>query len=88
MNIKLNSGLLIQKVVDEVVILEPDSGDYYTLNATGAIMLEMLQQGNSIGEISKQMSAEFDASASDIEHDLKQLLADLERNGLAHSEDA
>ena len=59
MNIALNNGLLIQKVVDEIVILEPDSGDYYTLNETGAMMLEQLQLGKSIPQICSHISQNF-----------------------------
>lgn len=83
MNVKLNEGLLIQKVVDEIVILEPESGDYYTLNETGAIMLENLQQGKTVAEISAVMSAEFNVDTQAIEQDLSELLNELEKSGLA-----
>ncbi|MCF2949907.1 HPr-rel-A system PqqD family peptide chaperone [Paraglaciecola aquimarina] len=88
MNIKLNDGLLIQKVVDEVVILEPETGDYYTLNETGALMLEGLQQGKDITEIAQDLSRKFSVDNQEIKQDLYQLLTELEKNGLAHNQDA
>ncbi|WP_158971115.1 PqqD family protein [Paraglaciecola sp. L3A3] len=88
MHIKLNQGLLIQKVVDEIVILEPESGDYYTLNETGAMMLEGLQEGKAMSEITGMISAKFNIATKDVENDLIQLLIDLERNGLAQTVDA
>lgn len=88
MNIKLNEGLLIQKVVDEVVILEPETGDYYTLNETGAMMLEGLQQGKPVTEITQNISNEFSVDLQYIEQDFNNLLVALEKNGLAHNQDA
>lgn len=88
MNIALNTGLLIQKVVDEIVILEPESGDYYTLNETGAAMLEQLQQGKTTAEITQYISQTFDVGAVEVEQDFNNLLMALEKNGLAHNQDA
>ncbi|MBU3005770.1 PqqD family protein [Paraglaciecola arctica] len=84
MNIALKEGLLIQKVVDEIVILEPESGDYYTLNEMGAIMLEQLQQGQSVDEITVKISQAFDVKETAVKQDFTHLLTELQKHGLAH----
>jgi PqqD family protein of HPr-rel-A system len=88
MNIVLKEGLLIQKVVDEVVLLEPDSGDYYTLNEMGALMLEYVQKGQSMAEIVTNIQQQFNATAEEIEQDLNNLLNELQNCGLAQLKDA
>jgi PqqD family protein of HPr-rel-A system len=87
MALVLKEGLLIQKVVDEVVILEPESGDYYTLNEMGALMLESLQKGLSSSDIADKLSKEFTVEASQVKQDLHQLLIDLSECGLAQLQD-
>lgn len=84
MNITLNTGLLIQKVVDEIVILEPESGNYFTLNETGAIMLEQLQNGKTLSEITQHISQTFNVTEQEVAQDFTQLLTELEQQGLAH----
>lgn len=87
MNIQLKEGLLIQKVVDEVVVLEPISGDYYTLNEVGALMIESMQSGMSVAETTTKICSLFDVSREQVEGDLNFLLKELEQSGLAHKVD-
>lgn len=88
MNVVLKQGLLIQKVVDEIVVLEPESGDYYTLNEMGALMLEYVQQGQSVAELVVSIGQKFNAPADEIEQDLHDLLDALLQCGLAQQKDA
>ena len=84
MELVLKEGLLIQKVVDELVILEPQSGDYFTLNNMGALMLEKLQAGQSTAQIAEQISSEYAVDSAQVEQDLKELLSQLALVDLAH----
>jgi hypothetical protein len=77
MELVLKEGLLIQKVVDELVILEPQSGDYFTLNNMGALMLEKLQAGQSTEQIAEHISAEYAVDSAQVSLDLKALLEQL-----------
>ena len=88
MNIVLKEGLLIQKVVDEIVVLEPESGDYYTLNEMGALMLDSVQKGQSMAELVSTIQQTFNASAEEIQQDLQNLLNELRNCGLAQLKDA
>jgi hypothetical protein len=88
MQLVLKDGLLIQKVVDEMVILEPQTGDYFTLNNIGALMLEKLQAGLSSAQVADTISAEYDVSAQQVAQDLAELLSHLQQAGLAQQQDA
>lgn len=88
MNVVLKEGLLIQKVVDEIVVLEPESGDYYTLNEMGALMLEYVQSGHSLADMVTNIQQTFNVSAKEIETDLHNLLSELQHCGLAQLKDA
>jgi RNase adaptor protein for sRNA GlmZ degradation len=88
MQLVLKDGLLIQKVVDEMVILEPQTGDYFTLNNIGALMLEKLQAGLSSAQVADTISAEYDVSAQQVAQDLAELLSQLQQAGLAQQQDA
>jgi hypothetical protein len=88
MNVVLKQGLLIQKVVDEIVLLEPESGDYYTLNEMGALMLEYVQKGQTETEVISHIQQTFNATAEEIKQDLQNLLNELQHCGLAHLKDA
>jgi hypothetical protein len=87
MQLVLKDGLLIQKVVDEMVILEPQSGDYFTLNSIGALMLEQLQAGVSAEQVAQAISDEYDVSVEQVAQDLIDLLTHLEQAGLAQKAD-
>jgi hypothetical protein len=88
MNVVLKEGLLIQKVVDEIVVLEPESGDYYTLNEMGALMLEYVQSGHSVTDMVTSIQQTFNVSAKEVETDLHNLLSELQHCGLAQLKDA
>lgn len=87
-NYNLKEGLLIQNVLDEMVILEPESGEYYTLNSVGALMMSMAQKGMDQQEIVSIICEEYDADETVVMNDLVSLYQDLEQHGLAQkSED-
>lgn len=83
MQYKLKPELLLQKVGEEMVLLEPESGNYFTLNAVGAEMLEKLHQGMSVEQISQDISDIYDVSTQQAAEDFTALLVELERENLA-----
>ncbi|MFS1704470.1 PqqD family protein [Aestuariibacter sp. GS-14] len=82
---QLKPELLLQKVADEMVLLEPESGEYYTLNNVGADMLEQLQQGKSAKQIAQYIADIYDVSAQQAESDFNVLMADLVQADLAEA---
>ena len=79
---KLKSDVLAQKVVDEMVILEPENGEYFTVNGPGSDMIALLEEGKSEDEVVAAMTEKFAVEAAVVRADYKQLLAQLEAQGL------
>lgn len=82
---QLKPELLLQKVADEMVLLEPESGEYFTLNNVGADMLEQLQQGKSAQQIAQYIADIYDVSAEQAEQDFQVLMNDLVQADLAEA---
>lgn len=74
--------LLLQSVADEKVILDPASGYYYTLDAVGSRMIDLLRTTNSIAQTVAGVVAEFDVSAETSREDLMALLEQMAEHGL------
>ena len=83
----LKADLLIQKVASEMVLLEPDSGNYFTLNPVAAKMVELLQDGNDLSQIAKLISDEYDVSESEALEDAEELMQQLVKEQLAEVTD-
>jgi hypothetical protein len=78
-------SLLLQAVADETVILDPATGNYFTLNATGTRMLQVFREAGDVEEAVVQLATEFDAPPDVLRGDLVGLLDQLVREGLAQA---
>jgi len=79
---KIQDDLLLQKVVDEMVILDPESGNYFSLDEVGSRMIELFRETGSVAEVVKAMAQEYKAIDSDIESDMITLLDEMVRHGV------
>lgn len=74
--------LLLQAVSDEKVILDPDSGNYYTLDVVGAKMIDLLCESGSIEKTISGIVAEYAVSEESAHTDLIELLEKMTEHGL------
>ncbi len=79
---KIQDDLLLQKVMDEMVILDPESGNYFSLDEIGSRMIELFRETGSVAEVVKTMAQEYKAIDSDIESDMITLLDEMVRHGV------
>ena len=79
---KLKQDVLAQKVLDEMVILEPETGEYFTLNGVGTDMVKMLEQGSSEDDIILAITSKFDVTEQEVREDYRNLLKQLIEQGL------
>ena len=79
---QLADDVLFQKVGDETVILEPETGEYYTLNAVGTFMVEQFQQGGSKAEVIELVLNAFEVKEAEVKQDVEELLAQMLKQGL------
>lgn len=79
---KLADNVLFQKVAEETVILEPETGEYYTLNAIGTFIVEQFQQGHSKADVIKVVLDRYEATEGEVEQDIDTLLTQMLKQGL------
>jgi hypothetical protein len=74
--------ILAQVAGDTVVLLTPDSGEYFTLNEVGGRIWELADGTRSVEEIAAVLIEEFEASLDEVRADALDLLEQLSEEGL------
>jgi hypothetical protein len=69
--------VLAQTVGETVVLLTPDSGEYFTLNEVGGRIWGLSDGNRTVAEIAALVSDEYDAPIEQIQADALELLAEL-----------
>ncbi len=73
----------VQRLIAEECLLIPlrrlltDANSIYVLNETGATVWQRLDGGRSLGEIRRDLLAEYDVSTEQLDRDLHELITDL-----------
>ncbi len=78
----IKTNLLLQAVADETVILDPITGNYYTLDTVGTRMVELLQETGSIDAVVAGIVAEYESVDTIVRSDLQELLEAMAEHGL------
>ena len=84
--IRRRSAVLSQQLDDEVVLMDPASGQYYTLNEVGRRIWELAAGTPTLGEIHRQLLDEYQVDGEVLWRDLVKLVDHLEAEGLASVE--
>ncbi|MGV2870729.1 PqqD family protein [Colwellia sp. E150_009] len=79
---QLAENVLFQKVAEETVILEPNTGEYYTLNAIGTFMVELLQAGRTQAEVINTVLEKYQVEQAEVTQDLEALVTQMLNQGL------
>ncbi|MFM6133918.1 MAG: PqqD family protein [Cuspidothrix sp.] len=80
---KINVPKVVHEMIEgEVVIVNLEGGDYYSLVTVGADIWEKLARGLSRGEILAEMVNSYDSSSETITTAVNNLIAELERENL------
>ena len=86
--IALNARIVVsdqvvhQKVDDEMVLLQLDTGVYHGLGPTGTRFWELLLEEESLQRVFDRMSMEYDVSASQLQDDILRLAEELHTHKL------
>jgi hypothetical protein len=75
--------LIVQRLLDETVVLDPAAGTYVRLNPAGRFIWERLDGGRSIEELARALAGEFGIDASRAHEDVSAFARDLAARGLA-----
>ena len=75
---RTNAPTVISEIIDnEVIIINLDSGAYYSLRDTGAAVWQLIQNGATLQQVIEQMCLNWDGAEQDIVDGVNQLLAEL-----------
>ena len=74
--------ILAHRGDEELVLLDPENGQYFTLDEVGARIWELCDGKRSVSEIAAALDEEFDAPLETIRADLLELLEELSSGGL------
>ena len=70
-------GVLARKGAKELILLDPDSGAYFTLDEVGARVWELCDGTRAVDEIAAILATEYDAPQDAISADIEELIEDL-----------
>ena len=69
--------VVAREVGNETVILDLESGTYFGLDAVGARMWQLIEEGKSLAAVCDTMAQEYDVSREILERDALALAHDL-----------
>jgi hypothetical protein len=80
---RINEPQVIQETFDdEVVIVNLETGNYYSLDQVGSSVWELIKQGASHEDIIDLISRQFEGDAAFIKDSINQLLSEMEKESL------
>lgn len=75
-------GVIHETIDDEVVIIEFESGNYYSLDKAGAAIWGFVASGATVGGIVEGTVNRYQGSREDIEEAVNRLIAEFQQEGL------
>ncbi|RRA47445.1 PqqD family protein [Acidipila sp. EB88] len=82
MHLVISPHVFSQRLGEETVLLNADSGAYFGLTPVASRAWELMQEGVGTREILAKLEAEFDAPSAQIEQDLEVFLLKLREKEL------
>jgi Coenzyme PQQ synthesis protein D (PqqD) len=85
---RVNSPNVIHETIEgEVILIDLKTGTYYSLRDTGAAVWQAIEQGAGEDAVVAGLRSRYDASEDQIREAVRQLLAELEREGLIRADE-
>lgn len=81
----LTTQVSFQRVGDDAVLLHTESGDYYGLNDTGALIVEQLIAHGDAHRVIESVCAHYNVSSEQARTDFERLMSVLVSKGLVES---
>ncbi|MDY0004618.1 MAG: PqqD family protein [Polyangia bacterium] len=75
-------GLLSREIDDELVLVDPRSGEAYLLNPMGSSVLDLCDGRSTIAEIILEISSTLGAPEEEVAAEVRKFVADLAGRGL------
>jgi hypothetical protein len=81
--VRRQNDLLLQPLGDDLVMADPESGNYYGLGSSGKRIWELMEPPAVVAAICEQLIREYDIDRSGCEREVLGFVTDLVREGLA-----
>jgi Coenzyme PQQ synthesis protein D (PqqD) len=82
MTLKLRDGVSTADTEYGIALLDEDSGEYWNLNPTGALVLRTLREGGTSTDAVQALVERYDVDAGAAARDVQDLLGGLHSAGL------
>ena len=82
MTLKLRDGVSTADTDYGIALLDGDSGEYWNLNPTGALVLRTLLEGGTSTAAAQALAETYDVDADTASRDVQDLLSGLRSAGL------
>ena len=82
MTLKLRDGVSTADTDYGIALLDGDSGEYWNLNPTGALVLRTLLEGGTSTDAAQALAESYDVDAGTASRDVQDLLGGLYSAGL------
>lgn len=80
---KINTSKVVHETIDnEVIIINFDNGNYYSLNTVGAEIWSCIERNPTVNEIINVITNRYEGNPEVIKQDVTQLITDLKREEL------
>jgi hypothetical protein len=82
MTLKLRDGVSTADTDYGITLLDEDSGDYWNLNPTGALVLRTLLEGGTPAQAAEALTEQYQVDADAANQDVQDLVRELRTAGL------
>jgi len=79
--------IILESFEDEIVIINLESGNYYSLEKLGAVVWGLIEKGKSFNYILNHIKSKYPQNHVNLENDIQKFIAELDKEGLIHSEE-
>ena len=80
---RVNTPTVTHETIDgEAVIINLDSGNYYSLVEVGSFIWGLVEKGASAGEVQNLVLQTYEGNATDVDRGVQELLAQLQQENL------
>ena len=80
---RVNTPTVTHETIDgEAVIINLDSGNYYSLVDVGSFIWELVEKGASASEVQKVVQQTYQGNATDVDRGVQELLVQLQQENL------
>ena len=83
--VEFNKNVIWSRVDNEIVVLDVETNNYYSLNTIGAAIWEMCKTAVTTDEIVSNICAEYEADEAHVRKDIEEIIKELEKEGLVQT---